>query len=59
MGMAVAIVPGLFVAVFAAGRKQFVQYVRQVFLETQLEFNGSNRGGAADIENMRDARPHA
>jgi len=53
--MAVAIVPGLFVSVIAAGREEFIQHGWQVFFKPRLEFYGADCAGAADIKDMRQA----
>ena len=59
MRMAVAIVPGPFVSVVAAGRDEFVQQVGQVFEQARFVFDGAQRAGAADVEHVRRARAHA
>src|SRR5215469_754745 len=59
MRMAVAVVPGLFVAIVAARRDQFVQDGRHVCAQPWLEFNGANRGGASHVEYVDDPRPDA
>src|SRR5208337_18478 len=59
MRMAVAVVPGLFVPVVAAGRNEFVQQVGQVFEQTRFVFDGAQRARAADVEHVRRARAHA
>ena len=48
VAMAVAVVPGLLVAVLAAGRDQAVEQFRQVALESRLELDGPHGGGAAE-----------
>src|SRR5690348_16787368 len=48
MGVAVAIVPGALMAVVPAGRKQPIQLLRQILLETRFKLDGSQGGGAAD-----------
>jgi len=47
--MAVAVVPGLLVAIVAAGRNELVEDGRQVALQPRLKFNGADgrRAGAA------------
>jgi hypothetical protein len=55
MRMAIAIMPGVFVSVFTARRKELVQLIWQVCLEARLEFNRAHRGGASDVENMHYA----
>ena len=55
MGVAVAIVPRLLMAVRAAGRNQFVQKLWQVALQTRFELNGADRGRAADVKDVRSA----
>ena len=57
--MAVAVVPGLFVAVLAAGRDQAIEQLGQVALEPRLEFDGPQGGGAADGEDLGHARGNA
>ena len=58
VGVAVAVVPGVLVAVFAAGRQQLVQHRRQVLLEAWFEFNGADGPGAADIEDVHETAAH-
>jgi len=48
--MAVAIVPGLFVAVVAAGRDELIQQGGKVLEQAGFVFNGPKCGGAADVE---------
>ena len=55
MGVAVAIVPRLLMAVRAAGRNQFVQKLWQVALQARFELNGADRGRAADVKDVRSA----
>jgi len=43
MRVAVAVVPGAFVSVIAAGRDEFVQQVRQVFHQARFKFDGARR----------------
>jgi len=50
--MAVAVMPGLFVAVVAAGRNQLIQNGRHVSLQPGLELNRTDRRGAADVEDI-------
>src|SRR5215469_3302008 len=52
VGVAVAVVPCLLVAVAAAGRDQLIQKRGQVLLQPRLEFNRTDRGSAADVENV-------
>ena len=52
MRMAVAIMPGLFVTIVAAGRDEFVQNGRQIILKPRLELNGADRSCTADVENV-------
>ena len=59
MGMAVAVVPGLLVAIVAAGRDEFIENRRHVRAQTWFKFNRANRGGATHIEYVRDPRPNA
>jgi len=58
VGMAVAVVPGLFMAVLPARRHELVQDSRQVFQESGFKFDRADGGGAADIENVCDAVAH-
>jgi hypothetical protein len=54
MGMAVAVVPRLLVAIIPAGRNQAIEELRQIFLKARLEFDGSQRRGAPhskDVDN--------
>src|SRR5207244_1733929 len=53
--VAVAVMPSLLMAIVAAGREQLVEHGRQVLLETRLEFDGTDGGGAADVEYMNHA----
>ena len=46
--MAVAVVPGLFVAVVTARREKFIQYSRQVLLQPLFEFNRADGSCAAN-----------
>src|SRR5438093_448423 len=55
MGVAVAVVPGLLVAVAPARRNEAIEQIGQVLLEPRLEFDGGHGGRAADAEDMRDA----
>ena len=55
MGVAVAVVPGLFVSVVAAGRNELVEKFREVALESGFEFDCAHGGGAADGEDMDEA----
>jgi len=59
MRMAVAVVPGLFVAIVAARRDQFVQDGRHVGAQAWLEFNGADRGSASHVEYVHDPGPDA
>lgn len=59
MGMAVAVVPGLLVAIVAAGRDEFIENRGHVRAQTWFKFNRANRGGASQVEYVRDPRPHA
>src|SRR5438552_4910709 len=52
VGMTIAIVPGLFVAVVAAGRNQLIQNGRHVSLQPGLELNRTDRRCAADVEDI-------
>ena len=53
MRVAIAIVPGLLMAIVAAGREQLVQGRRQVLLQTGFELDGADGARAANIENVR------
>src|SRR5262249_8055957 len=53
--MAVAVVPGLLVAVLPAGGNEAVQRLRQVALQARLELDGAEGGGAADAEDVGHA----
>ena len=50
--MAVAIMPGLFMAVVAAGRNQLIHNGRHVSLQPGLELNRTDRRCAADVEDI-------
>src|SRR5207249_9188571 len=50
--MTVAIMPGLFVAVVAAGRNQLIQNGWHVSLQPGLELNRTDRRRAADVEDI-------
>src|SRR6185369_3774439 len=52
MRMRVAIMPGLLVAIVTAGRNEFVQYGRQVALQTRLELDRAHSSLTTDIKNM-------
>src|SRR5215472_2691787 len=45
--MAISIVPSLFVAIFATGRNQLIQYGGHIFLQPGLKLNCANRRRAA------------
>ena len=53
MRVAVAIMPGLLVAVITAGRNELVQNCRQILLQARLEFNRTQRGRTPYVEDMR------
>jgi hypothetical protein len=55
MGVAVAIVPCLLMAVLPARWYEAIQQLRQIVLESWLKFDRSNRGRASDIEHLGDA----
>src|SRR5215468_3558579 len=59
MRVSVAVVPGLFVSVTAAGRDEFVENLWQVALESRLKFDGANHSGAADVEDVHGAGSNA
>src|SRR5262249_54007920 len=50
--MAVAIMPGLFVAVISALRAPLIQEGGQVRLSAGLKLNGANRRRTGDVENV-------
>jgi hypothetical protein len=52
MGVTVAVVPGLLVAVVAARWDEAVEHLRQVAAQAGLELDCPHRGGAADDEDM-------
>ena len=52
MGMAVAIVPGAFVSVVAAGRDEAVEHGGEIAGESVFELDGADGCGAADVEDM-------
>src|SRR5688572_24498815 len=55
MGVPIAVVPCLLVAVLPAGRNEPIEQLGQIALQTWLELNRADRGCAADIENLCDA----
>src|SRR6266566_1302518 len=55
MRVAVAVVPGLLVAVLTRRREQSVQDSWQVAAQARLELDGADRRRAADIEDVDDA----
>ena len=55
MGVAVAIVPGAFVPIVAAGRNQLIQNDGQVALQPRLKFNCSQGARAPDMEDVDGA----
>jgi len=55
MGVAVAIVPCLFVAVLAAWRDELVQNSGQIVFQAGFEFDGAQRRGTPHIEDVREA----
>ena len=59
VGVAVAIVPGLFVAVIAAGRDQLIQNGRHIRAQTWLEFDRTDDSGASHIEHVNNTRSGA
>src|SRR5689334_20154123 len=59
MRVSVAVVPGLFVSVVAAGRDELVEHLGQIALESRFEFDGPQRGGAADVEYVHRAVANA
>jgi hypothetical protein len=58
VGMAVAVVPSLFVGVIPAGRNKPRQKRREVLLQARLELDGADRSGAAHVEDLHDAGAH-
>lgn len=52
MGVAIAIMPGLFVAVVAAWRDELVEDFGKIAFESRLEFDCADRSSAADGEDM-------
>src|ERR1700757_4390735 len=52
MRVAVAIMPGLLVAVRATGWDQLIQDGGQIMLQSRLELNRPHRSCAADVENV-------
>jgi len=57
--MAVAVVPGLFVAQVAAGRNEPVEHLGYVALQPRLKFHHADRRRAADGKDLRHARRDA
>ncbi len=50
--MCIPVVPRLFVAVMSSWRHELVENLRQISLQTGLEFNGSDRPGAPNVKQM-------
>ena len=59
MGVAVAVVPRLFVAVVTTWGNQPIEYLRQVALKSRFKLDRADRAGAADIEHVRRANGNA
>ena len=59
MGVAVAVMPGLFVAVVAAGRNELVEDFREIALEAGLKLDGADRSGATNGEDMDETDANA
>lgn len=59
MRVAVAIVPGLLVAIVSAGWDEFVERGGQVALQTRLEFNRPQGGCATQIKDVGYSRTDA
>src|SRR5262245_38193011 len=59
MRVAVAIMPGLFMSVVAAGREEFVQHRGKIFLQARFKFNAADGPSAANVEDVSDARAQA
>jgi hypothetical protein len=57
--MAIAVVPGLLVAVILAGRHESVQQLGQISFQSRLKFNRPDRCSASYNEDMCDATTHA
>lgn len=55
MGVAVAVMPGLFVSVVAAGRDELVEEFGKIALESRFELDCADRGRAADGEDVDEA----
>lgn len=55
VGVSVAVVPGLFVSVVAAGRHELVEEFWEIALESGLELDCAYRSGAADGEDVNEA----
>ncbi len=59
MRMAVAVVPGLLMAIVATGREKASQFRRQIVDQTRLKFYGANTRGASYIEYMGQTHLYA
>lgn len=55
MGMTVAIMPRLFVAVVLARRHQSIEHLRIVLLESRFELDRADRGRTPDRKHVDDA----
>jgi hypothetical protein len=56
VGVAVAVMPRLFVAIVTAGRDELVQNGRQVMLQSRLELDGGDRCRTSDVEHVGGPR---
>ena len=59
MRVAVAVMPGLLVAIAAAGRDELEKNFRQIALQARFEFDCSDGGRAANVENVDRSRANA
>jgi hypothetical protein len=57
MGVAVTVVPCLFMAVLAAGRQEPIENFGQVAFESGFKLDGPDAGGTANVEDVGRANP--
>src|SRR5690242_12637231 len=57
--VAVAIMPGLLMAVVSTGRDEFVKYLWQIALQAGFELDGANGSRGAEIADIDDSGPNA
>lgn len=59
MRVAIAVVPGLFVSIMAAGRDELVENLRKVAFESGFKFDCAYCCRAADGEDVNETRANA